>query len=260
MKLSKQQIDDFNRSVKKGSSCWLWVGGTSNGAGTISIGGKRHKPHRIAYEMWVGKIPVTRVVYQRCRNKLCVNPKHLYTGSLRDHPDAKAWKKGHPPIRSISERFWEKVDKDGPIHPTLGKCWVWTSLKGFSKKNAHKSYGQLSVKEGQESGPHRISWIFHNGSIPDNQLVLHKCDNRKCVNPEHLFLGDQQDNMTDMVVKGRSLKGEKSPMAKLTEKQVLTIRMLYTLGGHTQSSLAKKFKVNQTLIGFIVRRVSWKHI
>jgi hypothetical protein len=107
---------------------------------------------------------------------------------------------------------------------------------------------------------HRISWILHYGPIPDGLIVLHKCDIPKCVNPDHLFLGTGQDNMDDMVSKGRSLKGEKSPMHKLTEEEVLEIRSLYQSGEFSQGRLASMYRVNQTNIGFIIRRKSWRHI
>ena len=155
---------------------------------------------------------------------------------------------------SVKVRFWKKVNKRGPIHPVLGQCWIWTSVKGGIE------YEMLSLKRGQEYLAHRISWNIHFGEIPTGIRVLHKCDNPKCVNPNHLFLGNQQDNMNDMKKKGRSLKGEKSPKHKLTKTKVLRIRKMYANKKHTQQEITNKFNINQTNVGFIIRRVTWTHI
>lgn len=154
---------------------------------------------------------------------------------------------GRPP-RPITERFWSKVDKKG-----VDDCWLFTSNHGGTQ------YGMLSVPKGQEYFAHRISWIIHNGSIPDGLLVLHTCDVPKCVNPKHLFLGTNQDNMDDMVKKGRSLKGVKHPSSRLTDTQVKEIRRLHHMG-NSQTVLARLYGVSQTLISAIVRRKKWTHI
>lgn len=93
-------------------------------------------------------------------------------------------------------RFWEKVEKtDG--------CWNWTAcvLKGY--KGFTGGYGLFGIG-GKSFLVHRLSWEINNGRIPDGLCVLHTCDNRKCVNPEHLFLGTRGDNARDMVLKGRN--------------------------------------------------------
>ena len=92
--------------------------------------------------------------------------------------------------------FWARVIKsDG--------CWEWSGAT-----NGHK-YGRV-MKGGRWTGAHRVSWVIHHGKIPDEALVLHRCDNPSCVNPAHLFLGTQEDNIRDMVRKGRHAEQKKT--------------------------------------------------
>lgn len=103
----------------------------------------------------------------------------------------------------MSQRFWQKVDKAGPVPehcPELGPCWIWTGAR------LPAGYGRIANSE--PAGPrvlnaHRVSWEMAHGSIPDGSHVLHRCDVPRCVRPDHLFLGDQAANVADMVAKGR---------------------------------------------------------
>lgn len=173
--------------------------------------------------------------------------------------DVKAGRKpfpkrgGGPKPKSVEERFWSKVNKNGPSIRGMSNCWVFESNHGGG------NYGMLGRKEGDILA-HRLSWELHNGPIPLGLKVLHKCDNTRCVNPDHLFLGTLQDNMNDMVSKGRSRKGEKHPSAKLNGSQVSRIRLMYDTGKYSQQKLAVKYGVNQTLISAIVRKSIWKHV
>lgn len=105
----------------------------------------------------------------------------------------------------------------------------------------------------------RGSWIVHNGPISRDIMVLHKCDNRRCVNPDHLFLGDGKDNMQDCSKKGRINRGEDRPQAKLTETAVREARILYA-SGYGPNAIADKFGVSPSAILFAVQRVTWKHV
>lgn len=102
-------------------------------------------------------------------------------------------------------RFWSQVDKQGPIHPTLGtRCWLWTG----TRLHRGQGYGQIAVDRVRYMA-HRYSWILHNGPIPEGLQACHHCDNKGCVNPKHLFLGTSQDNQDDKVAKGRQASGRR---------------------------------------------------
>ena len=152
----------------------------------------------------------------------------------------------------MNKRFWSKVDK-------TEQCWEWTAAKFWH------GYGCFGVKVGgkfKTSYAHRVAFEEANGPIPSGLFVLHKCDNRACVRPDHLFLGTQLDNMRDCAQKGRKpgkrLFGEQNYAAKLTDAKVKIIK--YVGAGLPQQKLAYVFGVSQTMIGSILRGKSWAHI
>ena len=109
---------------------------------------------------------------------------------------------------------------------------------------------------------HRYIYEQCFGEMPEEMCVLHRCDNRKCINPEHLFLGTRADNSRDMKVKGRSTWGEKNRRAKLTSEEVEVIRTEYIPWDRKYSyrALAKKYKVHRNTILNILTRKSWAHV
>lgn len=107
---------------------------------------------------------------------------------------------------------------------------------------------------------HRHAYEKAKGQIPEGMLVRHKCDNRSCVNPEHLEVGTNIDNMRDMVERGRSAKGSRHSQSKFTEQQVKEIRSLKKREGISNVAISKIYGVHRTCIDKIIRRYNWKHI
>jgi hypothetical protein len=197
---------------------------------------------------------------------------------------------------SDKRRFWRRVNKNGPMPDQsnlnyfgLGNCWEWTGACGSG------GYGAFQLKI--SIGSHRVSWVIHGRALPSRGLgVLHKCDNRKCVNPDHLFEGSQRVNSADMVSKGRHwtvsnpeklsrgprhseiiarvsqkganhylarnpdkiLRGDSAGAAKLTTEQVRYIKL--NAGVISQQKLADKFGVSRSAISLIHIGKNWPHI
>lgn len=146
---------------------------------------------------------------------------------------------------TIQERFESKFTKsDG--------CWEWTAGKFWD------GYGSFRVAERKQKA-HRVAYQLYVGEIPEGLCVCHHCDNRKCVNPAHLFLGTSNENMRDRDNKGRVASGEKSGRAKLTEEQVIEARARYKDGVHIVD-LAKEFGVAQSTMSYIVHHLRWTKI
>lgn len=130
-------------------------------------------------------------------------------------------------------------------------CWTW---KGSLDRYG---YGQFKVN-GHPIGAHRFSYLLHFGDLPMHLCVCHSCDNPSCVNPSHLWLGTHADNARDRREKGRSvcLRGERSPVAKLTPEQIRDIRA----SSESQRALASKFNVSQSNISRIRLGNTWRHV
>lgn len=153
---------------------------------------------------------------------------------------------------TLEQRFWAKVDKNGPTPqhcPELGNCWIW--LGYCAKLFGHGQIGIGTRKEGLIL-THRLSWQIHFGKPPSELCVCHRCDNGSCVNPTHLFLGTKTDNNVDMAKKDRSGR------AKITGKQVIQIRMLRKSTDMTLQEIGDKFGLKVSAVSAIVNRQNWK--
>lgn len=126
-------------------------------------------------------------------------------------------------------------------------CWEWigSTLKW--------GYGQVSIN-GLKGLAHRVSWIIFNGEIPNKLWVLHKCDNPKCVNPKHLFLGTSQDNVDDRNKKNRQASGDKVGTSKLSKEEVSEIKRLHSTGNYTQKELSEIYGVSGANISYIINK------
>ena len=217
-------MDRFWNKVIKTESCWIWTANKhpNGGYGRFKYKGKYIPAHRFVWLLTYGEWPNKGTdVLHKCDNPSCVNPDHL---CLEDDP----------------ENFWSKVNK-------TESCWEWTrqKQKGFS-------YGKLTYKNKKRLA-HRVSWFLTYGEWPSNNMcVLHKCDNPSCVNPDHLFLGTQQDNMRDMAIKNRAA-------TKLKPEEVIEIRKLAELG-ESRKVLSEKFNISKRQINRIISREDWRHI
>ena len=145
-------------------------------------------------------------------------------------------------------RFMSKVEK----HPEDG-CWKW---KAWCDKDG---YGGFWFED-KTIRAHRFSWMLHNNeTITKDRLICHSCDVTNCVNPKHLFIGCQQENMNDMIKKGRATCGEKSYLSKLTEDDVKEI-FNKIKNGCSRKEVAKEYNVTPENISSIKLGRSWKHL
>jgi hypothetical protein len=137
------------------------------------------------------------------------------------------------------EMIWDRVNRgDG--------CWVW---RGCTAKNG---YGMARVS-GRTQYAHRVAWEVTNGSIPEGLYICHKCDNRLCVRPDHLFLGSHADNMRDMASKGRSQHGEGHYNVKLSDETVRAIRQFVRSHGRgAQAAMAQQHGVARAYVSKLV--------
>lgn len=148
-------------------------------------------------------------------------------------------------VSTFQDRFWARVIKtDG--------CWEWTAARFTG------GYGKVALPGTRRlDGAHRVAWRLTNGAIPDGLWVLHKCDNRPCCRPDHLFLGTCEDNIHDAMAKGRMGGGGRS--GSLTEATIQVIRRR-AAGGESHRSIARELEMDRRTIDRIVARQIYKQV
>lgn len=141
------------------------------------------------------------------------------------------------------KNFWAKVSK-------TDSCWLWTAAK------TTKGYGSLTLFH-KPHRAHQVSWKLHFGDIPRGLFVCHKCDVKTCINPDHLFLGTNGDNVRDAASKNRLRVGDRHPQAKLTGQEVQDIRALLK-DGHKGIDISRVYGVSDQCIYDIKNNRHWK--
>jgi hypothetical protein len=137
---------------------------------------------------------------------------------------------------TTDDRFWSHVDRSG-------ECWVWTG------STDRRGYGKLKVK-GKLVASHRYSWMLAHGDFPSVGFVLHKCDNRPCVRPDHLYTGTHADNMADMV------RRERARRSSLTDDDIRSIRG----SNDMQHVIADRYGLSQSMVSRIQGRGRYPHV
>jgi HNH endonuclease len=157
--------------------------------------------------------------------------------------------------KEFSKRFWERIDIKG-----RNDCWIWHGcIVGSLSK-----YGGVSYK-GRMTKAHRLAWqLTFKRKIPKGKLACHKCDNKLCCNPYHIFIGTQRDNMLDMFRKGRGnrtpMRGDKNHRTKITKEQASEIKRLRYKMALPLSEISLRVKVSKTTVSSICSGRSWRWV
>lgn len=209
--------------------CWRWKAAHANGHGLFTFQSKSISARRMAWNLTHNEmVPKGTEIHITCNTPDCCNPSHLFLATLK-------------------ERFERGFTQGKP-----DECWEWQGAR------TKAGYGVLNEK-GKLHLVHRFSWECFNGPIPLGMEILHRCDNPPCLNPAHLFLGDQTTNVKDAKEKGRISKGESHINTKLNEGKVHEIKYQLELGVPA-TKIAKRFGVSRGTIMDIKHNRTWKHV
>jgi len=217
----------LNRCIENIDGCLLYP----TSASSIWVDGKMLSLSTIIYEYYIGQLPYRNRIDRTCNNGKCLNPLHMLSLTPED-------------------KFWRRVDIEANEI-----CWNWLGAVDGG------NYGIFRSSIFSEIKTHRISWYLTYGKIPQDMWVLHKCDNPICCNPQHLFLGNNQDNINDKVLKNRQsrLFGERNGRSKLTIRDIKEIRKLH-INGYSYRDITSVFPISFTQTARIIRGESWSWV
>lgn len=246
----KARITEKASLVKK-TGCWNYGSGKRPMYINCEPLGGFVRASRAMYLATFGRIPAGMFVLLTCKNKMCVNPAHMRAGP----PGEKAY--GRPAI-DLKKRLLAKIVK------VESGCWHWT---GFINKDGYgmayySTKLMINDRVSHSQQAHRVMYIAYNGQIPSGLCVLHKCDNRRCVNPRHLYVGTHKDNSRDMVERGRNpdVRGERNPASILSAAKVRKMRQLFYDHGYTVEDLMDEYRMSASGVYNVVMKNRWRHI
>lgn len=239
--------DSFLDKVSKVGCCFIWNGKLRSSEPVFTYKGRKITVRQAMWEKTYGLVPHGKLVRQSCSSSRCINPDHLFITTRRE--EAKKFTGlGRRPGVSLFER----MDGYTSLEPNTG-CWLWAGATN------DKGYAQIGL-HGKTAKAAHVNYKRFKGFIPPDMVIRHTCDVRMCVNPDHLILGTQLDNIQDMIKRERHRfwSGELSPNSSLTNNDVQKIRSLYATGNFTQCEIGAFFNVASSTIGRIVRHNTWR--
>lgn len=162
------------------------------------------------------------------------------------------------PIPPLPPDFWRRFDAKTERR---GACLEWTGRPRNGQPDGQYGAMHLPMPDHRTVGAHRLAWVRHNGQIPEGMLVLHRCDNPRCVDTDHLFLGTDADNVADREAKGRNRPpiGEKSGNARLSNADVCRIRARLAIG-ETHRAISLDYGVCEATISHIASGRNWRKV
>lgn len=243
IKSSPKDFERFSGKYKiSEDGCWIWQGPLS-GRGAEKCGhfwfsNSTLSAAKYSWLYYFGDTPPKHRVENKCGNRACVNPEHL-----------KCVRSEIKPLADYEKTFLEKINK------TDSGCWEW--MCGLDEDG----YGQIWLNN-SNTRAHRFSYMLYKGEITPGLNVCHRCDNPKCANPDHLFLGTAKENQSDCIAKGRKviMRGEKSVNAKLKAREVAEIKLMLSRNSIRMSTIATLFGVSSGAISEIANGRNWKHV